>query len=241
MQLISESLPVSSSGHVVLLEKFFKRLSLPATLSEQWSFFLHGPTSLILTLFFRKRWFFLLMHPWRCKSLIGRLLLCGFCAEMPTVFCYFFLKDYFLLVPLSLGFAATGVALLSLHWCSRKNMRLTPYKSFIIGIVQGLAFIPGISRLGSTYTAGRWLGLSSKTSFIFSCTIEWPLITAGFLKGLRYVIKNNLLTVQLLGCIMLASLISFFVFCLTYRMVERDSLWKVSIYMVIPFILSLLL
>ncbi|MFS8507540.1 MAG: hypothetical protein LVQ75_05700, partial [Candidatus Babeliales bacterium] len=53
----------------------------------------------------------------------------------------------------------------------------------VVGIAQGLALLPGISRFGSTFVVGRFLGFSSMQSFQYSFLIAWPLMFAAWVKG----------------------------------------------------------
>lgn len=183
IQLLTEPFPVSSSGHV----KLFGLLT-HNPLSDAALYFLHAPTIIILAIFLRKRWTILVRHPWRCRFVIGRLIMVGFAAEVPTVIIYGILQkyptDWF---PLWLGFAITMFSLISIWWCQRAyafSSRILPWQAMVIGLAQGIALMPGISRLGITYTAGRWLGLTSRMSFLFSLTIAWPIMTAEFFKDI---------------------------------------------------------
>ncbi len=241
IQLIAESLPISSSGHVTLAEHFFMSSS-NFFLTQAMTFFLHGPTSIILALFFRKRWFFILRHAWRSRFIIMRLILYGFCAEVSTLFWYFTLQKSSITLPLSVGFFITACLLFSLRYAPKNYSSLTPLKASVIGFVQGMALLPGISRLGSTYSVGRHMGLSPNVSFIFSCTIEWPLITAGFFKGLwELSTQACMIPFSLIVCIAVASFLSYAVLCVTYRMALRFTFWYWGVYMLIPTLAALLI
>lgn len=240
IQLITESLPISSSGHVTLAEHFLSP-DKTSFLSQSMSYFLHGPTSIILMLFFRKRWFFILRHPWRCRFIILRLLLYGFCAEIATLFWFFLLQKFSLSVPLSLGFFITACLLLSLRYAPKHSSSLTAIKATVIGFVQGMALLPGISRLGSTYSIGRHLGLSPQLSFVFSCTIEWPLITVGFFKGAWELAAQGAFPHSMLACLVVASVLSYVALSVTYTMALRSTLWHWGIYMIVPTMAALLI
>ena len=53
-------------------------------------------------------------------------------------------------------------------------------KYIILGLVQGIALFPGISRFASTYTASRFLNFTPKRAFQITFLLELPLIFAGF-------------------------------------------------------------
>lgn len=240
IQLITESFPVSSSGHV----KLFGSL-LHSPISDAELYFLHAPTIIILALFLRKRWWLLLRHPWRCRFVIGRLMLLGLCAEIPTALIYLFFQKFSCeWFPLWLGFALTSVLLLTLLIVQKKkrfSSRIALLQATILGIAQGVALLPGISRLGSTYVIGRWLGLSSKISFLFSLTIAWPLMTADFLKemmfGQSFIVSW---TPALITCFIVGMILSYLGLLLMNRMVTKEKVWAFGFYMIIPFILALI-
>ena len=251
--LVFESLPVSSSGHLYLLERLTYRLTGGCfALSQALNFLLHGPTSIILAVFFRKRWVPLVFNPVRCRYLILKLMMLGLCAEAPTLVFYFLFSRYehlSSLFPLWVGFGITAGLLYSLRLCRvRQKTTIGPVDAFAIGCVQGIALLPGISRMGSTYVVGRWLGLSPRLSFCFSCTIEWPLITSAFMRGVWDSVHGMPLQVtgivEILSisiCLVFASMLSYRVLQWTESLMIRDRLWRLSFYMSIPFALSLVL
>ena len=79
-------------------------------------------------------------------------------------------------------------------WLSRQTQankdqarsdRLTRKNAFIIGIVQGLAIIPGISRSGSTISVGLLLGIDRETAARYSFLLSIPAIIGAGLLGLK--------------------------------------------------------
>ena len=90
-------------------------------------------------------------------------------------------------------------------------------QAVLIGITQGLALLPGISRMGSTCVVGIWFGLTPLAAFVFSCTIQLPLLIAGVTKGLYDVRRGKdyvlfyPLTYVRISCLSLASLVSYIV------------------------------
>jgi undecaprenyl-diphosphatase len=65
-------------------------------------------------------------------------------------------------------------------------------KAVLIGITQGLAVIPGISRSGSTIAAGMFLGLDRQMAAKFSFLLCIPAIVGAELLGLKDIIENDL-------------------------------------------------
>src|SRR5262245_2409076 len=99
VQIITELIPISSSGHVNLLMSLF---SFPYATSSLlgYEYLVHGFTSVVLAVFFKKRWLFLLKNIRRCKKIILNLCYLGICAEIPTVTLYVLFQRYPPSVPL---------------------------------------------------------------------------------------------------------------------------------------------
>jgi undecaprenyl-diphosphatase len=73
----------------------------------------------------------------------------------------------------------TGGILLGTRWISQENesgMDLTIKQALLIGTVQGLAVIPGISRSGSTIVAGLFLGVNRDLAIRYSFLLSIPAI-----------------------------------------------------------------
>ncbi len=127
------------------------------------------------------------------------------------------------------------------------NNSLTIKKSIILGAVQGLALLfSGLSRFGSTYVIGRWLGLSPRRSFQFSFLIQFPLIAAAFvLNGIRGLIKNPevaaFLNIPLMATMIGATIISGLLFTLVYRLALRRRLGWIGVYMLVPIMILLII
>lgn len=73
---------------------------------------------------------------------------------------------------------------------------MTPLKSFLIGLSQALAIIPGVSRSGATITAGRALGFSRQTAAKYSFLAAAPIIFGASVYGLRKVPMGELLSLN---------------------------------------------
>ena len=128
VQIVLESFPVSSSGNVTLLMGFLSKLigvnQVPA-LCQQFLFFLHGPTVIVLGVFFFKQWhsYFVKLFPFtftlqrnaKYDASVYPLVVFGFITNAITVFFYalnnYFEFTSFFPVPLWLGFLVTTLLL----------------------------------------------------------------------------------------------------------------------------------
>ncbi len=192
LQIVLESLPVSSSGNVYLwISTFHSVLNfnfLPAINTLEFDFLLHGPTILIVTLYFLESWVSALRGYLKGAGGAASLLLYCAWADFLTAVWYAVFKavgkSWF---PLSVGFFVTSVALLSLQWLPKKvaceNETLSLYHATLLGMFQGIALLPGLSRFGITYVVARHAQYSSESAFRYSFLLQMPLIGAAFLKG----------------------------------------------------------
>lgn len=192
VQGLTEFLPVSSSGHLVvanaLLESFG---SNPVEDLVEVSIVLHLGTLLAVLVFYRREILRLLGEDRRAIP----LLIVG---TIPAVIFGLLIKKgpfeglekMILENPLVAGlmFPVTAVTLL---WVSRRDQgdiaypQLTWQKSLLIGLMQAAAILPGISRSGFTIASGLGVGLSRKSSSTFAFLLAIPVIAgAGLLESL---------------------------------------------------------
>jgi len=239
VQIILESFPVSSSGHILLLEHFlqffYSSTIIAASENKIVSYFLHGPTVAILTIFFWDRWTFLVKHIATVWKIIFKIIAFVFVADLASFFWYLLFKykvnisDF----PVGVGFLISFVCLYSLRFLKRETYEtLTWQKALLIGLCQGIALLPGVSRFGLTFVVGCWLGLPAKKSFEFSFAIQWPLILAGFIKSiikLSSVDAHMFFNICTLLITLISSIVAFYSLHLVYMLALTNRLWIFSI------------
>ncbi|MAW59652.1 MAG: hypothetical protein CMJ94_02315 [Planctomycetes bacterium] len=186
IQGLTEYLPVSSSGHLVLarlLADDTDVLPTGATV-EVW---LHLGTLLAVLLFYRERVVRLAQGVFGRGREVGeqrRLFAFLILGTIPAgVVGVFFEKQ---LEPLFASATAVGIALLltgTVLWISRSLrdgnrdlVHLTARAAILIGLVQALAIAPGISRSGMTIVTGVALGLTVEAAAAFSFLLSIPAI-----------------------------------------------------------------
>ena len=256
-QIILESLPVSSSGHVALLMRYWNMLQLKDLGAVPFwiiDFLLHIPTIVILTLFFCKQWWntFLGVPFYRfyCQQKFWANLL-KMAVFVGIIDGITFLSWGLHIVPsvsLTVGFMVTAIALFSLKYLAEgKGVIEWNYKHAVaLGVVQSLSLMPGVSRFATTYVASCWLGYKRQDAFALSFLIQFPLLFGAACKGLLalrgyFESIQSLFDLQLLFVILSASCISYLVLCGMYVLVIRKQLWYISWYMAVPILLSVLL
>lgn len=246
IQIIGESLPISSSGHVGLMARILK-----TPIENEWmiDFLLHAPTIIILLIYFLPTWwkmifqkdsfdnFKIVFHP-ALFIIIADLI--TFFFWMLNLSSIVWIQYYFL----PIGFCITAFCLyFSKYGKFHKQLKWSWSDAMILGITQGLCLLPGISRFACTYAVGILLGYDRKNAFALSFLIQIPLLCAAFIKGGLAIINNPLLLQdflhsQVIFTCMFASLISYKLFCWVARLIEQNRLWYFAFYMMIPICIS---
>lgn len=240
-QVLLESIPVSSSGHVTFFNSLMlfliKNKSDFFIMNESIDFLLHIPTLFIVGIFFFSVWWGYLKGLLRFKKEFLFLALWCIVADSITIVWYLFFchysKGWF---PLPCGFVVTGALLYSLTFIKHNTkQQLTLKNGCALGFVQGIALLPGISRFGSTFVAARWLGFSRQQSFEYSFLIQWPLLVAAIVKGLysfdRLFVHEQLITVPIILSIVISAILSYAILCWVAQVVKRGSMWKFCWYL----------
>lgn len=165
IQGITEFLPISSSGHLIIFESFFG-LNVEELLD--FDIALHMGTLLAILIYFRKDIWDLLTF--KNPKLMKFLLV----ATIPAVVLGFTFKDTIedlLRSPTSVSILMIIVGILFMlpeNLFVKKHGEINLKKSILIGFAQSLALMPGVSRSGATILSGTWLGLSREEAARFS-------------------------------------------------------------------------
>jgi undecaprenyl-diphosphatase len=190
---LTEFLPVSSSGHLALLEQIWNvpeqtRLPLVAML--------HVGTALAVIGFFAPRLWVIA----RCsvgrdtgERGRGRVLIAGVAlGTIPAGLVGLLLRDRLdaafsnpLLVAALL--VVTGGVLFGTRFIHRTDRRLTLVAAGFIGLAQAIAILPGISRSGVTIAAALYLGIRREEAFEFSFLLSLPAVIGAGLLELRHI------------------------------------------------------
>lgn len=249
-QIIAESFPISSSGHCALLLGWAKFLYpthhiFSIAQQEYINHLLHLPTLIIIALVFYQQWSNLLKVLCVRPALVIKIGFLSFIAAAVTSFFYFVLHVQRFDLPLGLGFLITAGMLASLNWCKQNNTKFNCSKAFMLGIVQGCALLPGISRLGATYVAARWLGISGRRAIEISFLIQVPLMLGAFALGLPRLITEwhtaKVLNMPVAFVIIISTVIAFFGLRYTVRKAQENRWNYFTWYMIIPLSMWVLL
>ncbi len=230
--IVLESLPISSSAHIQLLQMATQF----EPLAERFEFALHGPFAIMLAIFFFKPWlsFVFYNNVYSFWQLMGRFA----CIEIMTgilygIFAYVGRPP----IPLSLGFLISAGCLFSVPFITTSFQGFTFGVALFLGLAQGIALIPGISRFALTLAVSRWCGFSLQEAFQLSFLIEWPLLIAGSLKGgvslWRHGQLSELLNLRMCLVMLIATIIAAVALKVVWVSIEKNYLWFFALYLVI--------
>ena len=186
VQGIAEFLPISSSGHLIVLGTWLGGSAGALPDLNDVNIVLHlGTLGSIVAFYWQRVWKLLTDD----RRVIGLMIL----GTIPAVVVGLPLKlqfEYLLEMPLVAGllFPVTGLALL---WTTRLPLgeidyrKMTWQDALFIGCCQAIAILPGLSRSGTTIAAGLYRGLNRSSAATFSFLLAIPAILgAGVLEGI---------------------------------------------------------
>lgn len=208
VQGLTEFLPISSTAHLIIFQKIFNLPQDHFGLAFDAS--LHLGTLTAVFIFFAKD-YLKIMH---LKNKLYLKLLLG---TIPAVL--FGLVFENIIENKIRSFLVIGISLITFSFViliaekvgkkNRDNSKISALDSLIIGLAQSVALIPGISRSGSTISAGLLLGQTRESAARFAFLLSGPIIAGAGLKKFLEVITNpNTFNIE----IFLVGILSSFLF-----------------------------
>ena len=253
VQGIAEFLPISSSGHLALTQFL---LGTPEDQIFFLSVMLHIGTLFSVIVVYRTdlyhitlEFFKMCLDGIRGKGLgldnpyrkLGLLIIVG---SIPTALMGIFLKDLFADVYTSqrvIGFAliATGTLL----WTSERSQKfksntkslkeMSWFNAVIVGVFQGLAITPGISRAGATISGALFQGINRETATRYSFLLSFPVILGASLLEIRDAFEygtGDVSVLMLLVGIITAFVAGVFAIRTLIRVISKGKLYYFSYY-----------
>lgn len=239
VQGLSEFLPISSSGHLLIFEKLLAPLGYNSVSSSQLLVMLHMGTLFAVAVVFFQDWVDMLLHPIKNKTL-GLL----FIASLPALFAVVLLGDLFdtIFEGWFLGPAFLLTALFMWlaekvsHNRKKKSDEVDVKAALTMGGFQAIALLPGVSRSGSTVLGGMVAGLTRKRAAAFSFMMSAPAILGGFLKEVKDAAETTGISSLFSGPILVGVLVSAVVGYLAIRfmlkVIEHKSLNGFAYYLI---------
>lgn len=250
-QGISEFLPISSSGHLVILQHFFGIKEGNLFFTEM----LHFGTLIsivivyfndiinIIVEFFKMLGDGIKNKKFKITNDYQKLALLIIIGSIPTAIIGLLFEDFFeklyssSLLPIGIAFLVTGFLL----WIANKKpnetkkvKEMTILDSLIVGTFQGIAIIPGISRSGSTIVAGLFRGFDRSLATEFSFLLALPATFGAGLLGIMDVIKTGSKTTvdaPLIIGILLSTIVGILAIKFLIKVLKKNKLHYFSYYL----------
>lgn len=234
IQGLTEFLPVSSSGHILILSHLFN-INCDIILL---SVVAHLGSLLAVIICMRKKIKPLIKKP-LCSTNQNLII-----STLPAVIIVLLFKGLvdklygmeFVLY----GFLTTGILLMIADLKKTKNKPITKINALLMGLMQGIAILPGISRSGSTLSVGMLAGVNKKEACEYSFLMSIPIIVGSAVYEIIGLIGHN---VEVQFFPLFVAFLSSFLFAilsikLMLKIVKSNKLFVFSIYtLLISFVL----
>jgi undecaprenyl-diphosphatase len=240
VQGLSEFLPISSSAHLALV---------PWLLHWQdpglgFDVALHFGTLVAVLWYFRAQWVSLAGAAWRIvvrrrvETEEERRVVFLIVATIPGALAGLALEKYAETVFRDPRLIATtlivmGIVLWLVDRRARQDRPLAAIRfsdAVLVGLAQMLAIIPGVSRSGSTITAGRALGLTRESAAVFSFLISMPIIAGAAVVKVPHVLRTEGLDAPLVVGVLASAVSGWLAISILLRLVVRHSYGMFALY-----------
>ena len=219
---ITEWLPISSTGHLILIQDFIKYKNENPAFMEMFNVVIQlGAILAVVVIYFDKLNHFKPGKTARQIQLTWQLWAKVVVAALPAAIIGFFLDDWFEahfynLVSVAIMLIIYGVAFIYLEKREQVEPTVTelsrlPYQTALyIGLFQVLSLFPGTSRSGATIVGGLLNGVSRPVVTEFTFYLGIPIMFgASGLKILKFIIKGNSLGFDQLFLLLVAMGVAF--------------------------------
>jgi undecaprenyl-diphosphatase len=242
IQGLTEFLPISSSGHLVLV---------PALLGQDppdlaTSAMLHLGTLLAVLIYFRKEVVEILTFTEKGKRLLVLLLI----GTIPAAVLGLSLEAQFEWLNerprgVATALLLTGLALFATRWIppgAKTTEEATVKDTILMGLGQALALIPGVSRSGATISTGLLRGFSHSEAARYSFLLGIPAIAgAGVFEGKDFLDSGATVGGEILVGVAVAAISGYAAIAFLLRLIGRSGLSPFGIYCVVAATVALII
>ncbi|MEA5002169.1 MAG: undecaprenyl-diphosphate phosphatase [Christensenella sp.] len=234
VQGFTEFLPVSSSGHLTLLQGLMGLSEVPIL----YDVMLHVGTLIAVFIVLWPEIVAMITHP--VKNKLGMLILATIPAVVvtliaekvaPAAFADILNGKY-----LAVGFFATTGVLVLCELIARRQERKLEVElpqAMAMGLMQAAALLPGLSRSGSTIAGGLFTGVGRESAAKFAFLMSIPAILGGVVFGAKDVADNGMGNVSIpmvLVGLVVSAVCGFIAIKFMLRLISRHKLYGFAAY-----------
>ncbi len=226
VQGLTEFLPVSSKGHVAILQTLFNFQSV------SYIVFLELASVLAVIVFFWKdivkvftfrekenrRYFFMLLIAVIPVGVIGLL----FSKQIEVLFSS--------LLFIGIFFMISGAIIFASKFTKHNREKLNWWDAIVIGLFQAIAILPGVSRSGATMSAGMYRGLKRDQVVRFSFLLAIPTILGAAIFEVKDIVLSNISFSVLAISFIATFFVSLFGIKVLLRIVRHDNFYWFGVY-----------
>lgn len=256
---ITEWLPVSSTGHMIILESL---LDVKESYGQEfWDFFLVaiqlGAIIAVIICFFNKLWPFGKNKEVEVKKNTWLIWLKVIIACLPAAIIGLFFDDWlnehlYNSITVTITLILYGILFIVIEIFNKKrNFKINDMKemslqiALIIGLIQLLALIPGTSRSGVTILGAMLIGCNRTVAAEFSFFLSIPvMLGASLLKGIKFFMNNTINTNQIIFLVvglLVAFIVSLLVIKLLMKYIKKHDFKIFGYYRIILGVILLVL
>jgi undecaprenyl-diphosphatase len=231
IQGVTEWLPVSSSGHLAIVQALFD-LKPPVIFDVA----LHVGTLVVVLVTFRSDLVRILkaLTELDFETEEGRLAVFIIVGNVPIALMGFFFREVFksfFYKPLVIGVALLGngfVLYVSRHGKNGRGINLS--SALLIGIAQGIALIPGVSRSGVTISTGLLSGLKREKAFRFSFLLSIPAVMGALIGESQDLFSGEIDGLTMVFGMVVSVIVGYLSLKLLRRLLLQGSFHKFALY-----------
>ena len=245
VQGLTELLPISSSAHITIIPWIFN-WNIP----EAFDVALHFGTLLAIVLYFFKDWMELIKGGYKYvvkkeKTVQGRMFWYIVLATIPGGIVGYLL-DHFLNgvlnrpIIIAIALIVMGIILYVVDKNAKSKVKyeeMTLKQTFLIGVSQALAFIPGVSRSGITITTARAMGVTREAAAKYTFLLSTPIVFAATVLKFKDFVFNLPFIVGVVSSFIVGLLVIKFLL----KYLQKGSFKAFAIYRVIAGIVIILI
>ncbi len=245
IQGLTELLPISSSAHLTIIPMIFK-WSVP----EAFDVALHFGTLLAIIIFFFKDWLELIKGGYNYAikketTTQGKMFWYIVLATIPggvigyilDHFCEDYLKNPIII---AIALIVMGIILYIVDKKAKSKVKyedMNLKQTFLIGLSQALAFIPGVSRSGVTITTARAMGITREAAAKYTFLLSTPIVFAATVLKFKDFVFNLPFVIGVISSFLVGLLVIKFLL----QYLKKGSFKAFAIYRVIVGLLIILL
>ena len=234
VQGVTEWLPISSSGHLVLFQRLFG-INVPTA----FDIFLHFGSLLVILYYFRKDILKILdsLFKWKTKSEDFKMIWYVFIASIPAgivglFFLRFFESLFHSLLAVGLAMLINAMILFSTRFIKGEK-KISADKSFFVGLGQAISITPGISRSGTTISFGLISKIKKEDAFKLSFLMAIPALLFANLIEMKALLSSNIEIWSLITGLITSVVVGYASISSLFKLIKQNKLHYFAYYSLI--------